>query len=145
MMLRTLFIVALLAMTLPAAALEDTPENRAAQIDRYLTAIPPKALFDDMINKMSQQMPPEHREPFKSLMLKNFDFNVLTTSMRAAMLKTFTADELSALADFYGSPLGKSAMSKMGDYMAQVMPAVTAEIGKATQATTKEFMQQQKQ
>jgi hypothetical protein len=145
MMFHKLFIVALLAMTLPAAALEDTPENRAAQIDRYLTAIPPKALFDDMINKMVQQMPPEHREGFRSLMLKNFDFNVLTTSMRAAMLKVFTADELAALADFYSSPLGKSAMSKMGDYMAQVMPAMTAEIGKATQATAKEIMQQQKQ
>jgi len=32
-----------------------------------------------------------------------------------AMLKTVTADELSALADFQGSPIGKSAMTKMGD------------------------------
>jgi hypothetical protein len=36
-----------------------------------------------------------------------------------------------ALADFYGSPVGKSAMQKFGAYMADIMPVVQAEIVKA--------------
>ena len=43
----------------------------------------------------------------------------------------FTTDELKALADFYGSPVGKSAMQKFGAYMADVMPAMQAEMLKA--------------
>jgi hypothetical protein len=35
------------------------------------------------------------------------------------------------LADFYGSPVGKSAMQKFGAYMADVMPAIQAEMLKA--------------
>jgi len=36
-----------------------------------------------------------------------------------------------ALADFYGSPVGKSAMQKFGAYMADIMPTIEAEIMKA--------------
>jgi hypothetical protein len=35
------------------------------------------------------------------------------------------------LADFYGSPVGKSAMQKFGAYMADIMPTMEAEIMKA--------------
>jgi hypothetical protein len=51
--------------------------------------------------------------------------------MEEAMVKHFTADELKALADFYGSPVGKSAMNKIGVYTADIMPAIQAEILKA--------------
>ena len=51
--------------------------------------------------------------------------------MTDAMVKHFTTDELKALADFYGSPVGKSAMQKFGAYMADVMPAIQAEMQKA--------------
>ena len=51
--------------------------------------------------------------------------------MTDAMVKHFTTEELKALADFYGSPVGKSAMQKFGAYMADVMPAIQAEMQKA--------------
>ena len=38
------------------------------------------------------------------------------------MLETFTADELKAFADFYASQNGKSAMKKMNNLMANMMP-----------------------
>jgi hypothetical protein len=144
-MLCRLVILAFLAMTSAAVALEDTPENRKAQIERYLTAIPPKAMFDDIVIKMAERMPSDQREVFTTLMMKNFDFSVLDNAMRDGMLKTFTADELAALANFYTSPMGKSAMAKMGTYMAEVMPAMNAEIAKATEAAIKELMARQKQ
>jgi hypothetical protein len=51
--------------------------------------------------------------------------------MTDAMIKHFTTDELKALADFYGSPVGKSVMQKFGAYMAELMPTMQAEIVKA--------------
>jgi hypothetical protein len=47
------------------------------------------------------------------------------------MVKHFTTEELKALADFYGSPVGKSAMQKFGAYMADLMPIIQAEMMKA--------------
>ena len=44
------------------------------------------------------------------------------------MVKTFSADEFKALADFYGSDVGRSAMAKMGTYMSEVMPATMNEV-----------------
>ncbi len=55
----------------------------------------------------------------------------LTKAMIDSMVKHFTTEELKALADFYGSPVGKSAMQKFGAYMADIMPAIEAEIMKA--------------
>jgi Uncharacterized protein conserved in bacteria (DUF2059) len=50
---------------------------------------------------------------------------------RRAMLKTFTAQELNALADFYSSPHGASTMKKFGVYMGDVMPSLMQEIQRA--------------
>jgi hypothetical protein len=51
--------------------------------------------------------------------------------MLNAMVKNFTADELNALADFYGSPVGKSAMAKFPGYLGDVMPGLLAEMRRA--------------
>jgi hypothetical protein len=64
-------------------------------------------------------------------MATQLDIAALTKAMMDAVVKNFTTDELKALADFYGSPVGKSAMQKFGTYMADIMPAIQAEIIKA--------------
>jgi len=93
----------------------------------------------DMAEKMSANIPAEQRDIFKAMLTKNFDIGALTAIMRVAMVKHFSADELSALADFYGSPVGRSAISKLGPYMAEVMPAVQAEMVNAMQKTQVEL------
>jgi hypothetical protein len=145
MTMRWLSLALFLTMTSAALALEDTQQNREQQVDRYLQATPPQAVFNDMMEKISQSMPPEQRTIFVSMMTKQIDFSALTAAMRGSMTKIFTADELAALADFYGSPVGKSAMSKMGDYMAELMPVMTAEMAKAQGAAIQEIMKQPKQ
>ena len=49
------------------------------------------------------------------------------------------SEELSALADFYGSEVGKSAMKKFGTYMADVMPSIDAEMTKAYTEVSREL------
>jgi len=114
-----------------AWALEDTPANREQQAARYLNATPPKEMMADMAEQMAKNLPQEQRDSFKTLLIKHLDIDALTKAIKDAMVKNFTADELKALADFYGSPVGKSAMKKFGTYMADVMPSLQAEIMKA--------------
>jgi Uncharacterized protein conserved in bacteria (DUF2059) len=47
-------------------------------------------------------------------MTAQLDIAALTKVMTDSMVKHFTTEELKALADFYGSPIGKSAMQKFG-------------------------------
>ena len=104
-----------------------------------MQAVPPQSLLNDMTEKIAATLPADQRDSFKTLMNKNLDMNVLTNVMRTAMIKNFTADELKALGDFYGSPVGKSAMAKMGNYMADAMGPMMDELKKAM-AITQEQM-----
>lgn len=109
----------------------DTPETRRREAERYVQAVPPKELFADMAGRMASNMPEEQREPFKKMMTEQLDIAALTKAMIDSMVKHFTTDELKALADFYGSPVGKSAMKKFGAYMSDLMPTIQAEMMKA--------------
>lgn len=126
-------------MSAPALALDDTPENRATQADNYLQAVPAQALMDEMAMKLAATLPESQRPAFIALLTKNLDMSAVTNSMRAAMIKNFSADELKAIADFYGSPVGKSAMSKFGSYMADAMGPLKAEIAKAITLTQEQM------
>jgi hypothetical protein len=121
----------------PVFSAPDTPETRRKEAERYLQVSPPKALFEDMADKMAATLPADQREQFKKVMTTQVDIAALSKAMIDAMVKNFTTDELKALADFYGSPVGKSAMQKFGAYMADIMPVVQAEIMKAASKMTK--------
>ena len=114
-----------------AEAIADTPENRREQAARYLAAAPPKELMGEMLKNITASMPAAQRDQFSQMFTKSLDIDALTKAMNDSMVKTFTAEELKALADFYSSPVGKSAMGKMGTYMADVMPTIQAQMMKA--------------
>ncbi len=126
----TLIILILFTSCGFAFSAPDTPETRRHEAERYLQATP-KALFEDMADKMAANLPTDQRDQFKKLMTSQLDIAALTKAMIDAMVKHFTTEELKALADFYGSPVGKSAMQKFGAYMADIMPTMEAEIMKA--------------
>lgn len=137
-------LICLLLLATHAVAMENSLTNRENQAQRYLEATPPKALFLDMADKVAYNLPPEDRQTFKDLLTKHLDINALTYAIKTSLVNNFTADELSALADFYGSEVGKSAMSKFGSYMAEVMPSIEAEMTKAYAKVSRE-MESQKQ
>jgi hypothetical protein len=84
-----------------------------------------------MADKMATNLPADQRQQFKQMMTKELDIAALNKAMTDAMVKHFTTEELKALADFYGSPVGKSALQKFGAYMADLMPIIQAEMIKA--------------
>ena len=94
--------------------------------------MPVSDLLKDMTTQMAKQIPEDQRQGFIELMSKHLDTEALNEAIKSSMMKHFTADESKALADFYGSKHGKSAMKKFGIYMADVMPAIQQEVIKAT-------------
>ena len=130
---KTIFAVVsfILSCTTVSLIAADTPESRRHEAERYIQAVPPKALFEDMAEKMSANMPPDQRAQFKAAITTQLDVPAITKAMTDAMVKHFTSEELKALADFYGSPVGKSAMQKFGAYMSDLMPTIQAEMMKA--------------
>ena len=115
-----------------AAPIADTPVNRQAQAEAYLKATPPKELFDSMTKSVTASIPAgPQRDQVLKMLSTSLDMDALTKAMKDSLIKNFTAEELKALADFYSSPVGKSAMGKMGAYTADLMPVIQAQMMKA--------------
>ena len=61
-------VLVLLVLTVcawsPVFGTADTPETRRKEAERYLQVSPPKALFDDMADKMAVNLPADQREQF---------------------------------------------------------------------------------
>jgi len=129
--MKSIALLFLFSLSAHCFALEDTPANRVREADRYLAAVPPSELFSDMATNMAKTMPEAQRQKFLDVMTRDLDVASVSRAMKDGMVKTFSADELKALADFYSSAEGKSAMKKMGVYMADVMPVIQVEVRKA--------------
>jgi hypothetical protein len=113
-----------------AMAIADTPENRVAQADYYLEQSRP-ILFENAVEEIASTLPGGERDLFEAMATRHLDMDHLTQAMRAVLVKHFTPDELKAQALFYGSPLGKSVMSKSVAFRADMMPTMTAAILRA--------------
>jgi hypothetical protein len=111
----------------------DSPETRHLAAERYLQVADLPKLLGDITDQMARTVPEDKRELFKQLMTKHVRIDVLRDAMMASMVKNFTTRELNALANFYGSPEGRSAMAKIGSYMADIMPAIQAEMRHAVE------------
>jgi hypothetical protein len=129
--MRSVVLTVILAITSSIACAADSPILRLAAANRYLKVVPISTMLDDMGREMAKQMPSEKRAKFLSQFKAGIRVEMLERVTRDAMVKVFSADELNALADFYGSPHGASAMKKFGAYMALVMPAIQQEVMQA--------------
>lgn len=138
-MKRAIVLLGLIVVSGCAFALEDTETNRAKEVDRYLLVSPPREMLGDLVQKNSANLPLEKRDAYRRLMTKYLDIEALTKAMREAMVKNFTAGEMKAMADFYGSPEGKSVMKKFGAYMADLTPSLQAEMLKAQAKANREL------
>jgi len=129
----TLFLISLFVISIQAAIagnLPDTYGNRLAAAERYLQVASMADMMRDTIAGTAKNLPKEVREPYIALMNKHIHVEILERAALASMAKHFTVDELNALADFYGSKEGRSAMKKFGAYMGDVMPVIQQEMGR---------------
>jgi hypothetical protein len=133
--LRSIPLALLLASAcigIPAQA-QDTMDTRQVAMQRYLRAVPMAKVMEDTYAEMAKQVPPEKRTEFIAAMRKVVRVDKIEEIAKRSMLKTFTTDELNALADFYSSKDGASAMKKLGVYMGDIMPPLMQKIERAVQ------------
>jgi hypothetical protein len=130
--LRLLMLLLLLFPALHASA-SDSEEERVAAAKRYLEVAQMSKMADDTATELAKTLPAEQRDEFLKFMHDAVRPGVLEQAAMASMVKVFTAEELNALADFFGSPVGRSAMGKFGVYMADVMPVIQQEMFRALQ------------
>ena len=130
---------ALVAATCIAGEIEDSPELRSTAADRYLAVADLRKQLVDGTEAMAQTLPEERRALFKTMMLKHVRLEVLAAASKASLVRNFTTRELNALADFYGSPDGKSALVKLSAYMADIMPILKMELSRAATETINEM------
>ena len=133
--LRSIPLALLLASAcfgIPAQA-QDTMDTRQVAMQRYLRAVPMAKVMEDTYAEMAKQVPPEKRTEFIAAMRKVVRVDKIEEIAKRSMLNTFTTDELNALADFYSSKDGASAMKKLGVYMGDIMPPLMQEIERAVQ------------
>ena len=112
---------------------QETQVTKQAAMERYIRAVPMAKLLEDTYSELAKQVPAEMRVEFVSTMRKLVRVDKIDAIARQAMLKTFTTNELNALADFYSSQYGSSAMRKFGAYTAEIMPPLMQEIQRAVQ------------
>lgn len=108
----------------------DTSENRRIAAERYLAAVPPDELIADGIRELAALRPEGQRDEAARLMRQLIRPDRLRQIMTEAMLKRFTVQELDALADFYGSEVGRSIVRKFGAYTADIQPYIRAEFAR---------------
>jgi hypothetical protein len=129
-----LFMLFLWLPLVHAATTVDSEEAREAAARRYLGVAQMSKILDDAQGEMAKTLPPEQRDRFREFMRRAVNPEVLEKAAMESMVKVFTADEMNALADFFSSPTGKSAMGKFGLYMADLMPVIQQEIFRALQS-----------
>lgn len=124
---RIAVVSAVLSVASVSVLAQDTAENRAAAADRYLSVMPMTQIIDDVFTELAKQ-PPYNKQPQLIEQIKKvYRVDFVEKVSQEAMIKIFTADEINAMADYYGSKSGSSAMRKFGAYMGQVMPIIQAE------------------
>jgi len=106
----------------------DTPATRRLAAESYIAVTDLPKMLADMTDAVMQNLPEDRRAGFRDLMTQHVRIDALREAMLIVMVKHFTTRELNALAAFYGSEEGKSAMGKFGVYMADVMPMLQAEM-----------------
>ena len=140
-------LICLLGALAPALAAEpqDTPETRTAAAREYAAVANMPKMLEDAFIAAAQQLPEADRAQFLALTKKYVNPQTLEAISIDVMVRHFTTKELQALARFYGSAEGRSAMDKFGPYMADMLPLVQAEMLRAVQEMQKEMQQQKSQ
>ena len=100
-----------------------------AAAKRYYSTLDMKKMMDEILRAgVAARLPEDRRDGALTIAKAHLDTEKLATIAIAALVKNFNTDELNAMANFYGSPEGKSILAKYPAYIAEVMPEMLAEV-----------------
>lgn len=113
-------------------AIEDTYENRNKEAARCLETMHIKEMLANAIEQgVSARAKNEtEKKQAKELLKKYVDGDEIISEMKEVMVKHYTADELAAMSDFYGTPVGQSIIKKQNLASADMMKKMQAVVMK---------------
>ncbi|MEY3200611.1 MAG: hypothetical protein RIR70_161 [Pseudomonadota bacterium] len=127
-MKRMMMLPVLLVLCGGALAGDDTPEAREAAAECFMRVSNMEKSYESAMKELTQQMPARERQKFKNMMDNLVPPAMLKRLYLESATRTFTAQELNAMCDFYSTELGASVMSKMDTYVANTMSIMQQEI-----------------
>jgi hypothetical protein len=126
----TLIVAIQLLISTNAHSQEDLASRRAAA-ERYEATMPVAKMLEESVEQIALSLPDDQRATFVAQMLRVIDGQQLRSRVLEKMIEVFSADELDALATFYGSAVGQSVVAKFPVYMAEMMPLIQLELARA--------------
>lgn len=126
----TLIVAIQLLISTNAHSQEDLASRRAAA-ERYEATMPVAKMLEESVEQIALSLPDDQRATFVAQMLRVIDGQQLRSMVLEKMIEVFSADELDALATFYGSAVGQSVVAKFPVYMAEMMPLIQLELARA--------------
>lgn len=135
-MKKILLILALLVVSSPSFAADAQPltadeKSRLELAGKMHEIWPIRSRIEAALNAIAQSLPEERQAEVKAAMRKAIKFDQLEEESTKAMAEVFSAAELQAMIDFYGSEVGKSISAKTQDYEAVLRPVLTRMIDAA--------------
>lgn len=113
------------------ASLEDSDQNRRLAAERYLQASPVRDMAFTLAADVVAAAPAQAHASLEAELRRELQIAGLEQSMLSLLVKHFTADELQALAAFYGSKSGRAASKKFALFTAEFTPLLQREIARA--------------
>jgi len=115
-MVRTILLTALLLAVAPSAfAIEDTPANRRTEAERYVQSVDVQSFWNTWSVILAGSRPQDQQQAALDK-LRKVDPNRIRALMIEACIKVYTADELSGMAKFYNSAVGKAVLKKSPEF-----------------------------
>ena len=88
-------------------------------------------MLKDMTTALRANMSTDEAEDLEATLAEHVDADALGRLLRVKLIEHFTAEELGALADFYGSEVGRSALAKHAAFTSEVLPLLQREATRA--------------
>ena len=102
----------------------DTMDNRRMLAQHYADVTMP-VMLEDVKEGTTKNIPAgPQRDRVRKLLNEVLTIETLEEIAIPAMVRHFTVEELSALIEFYQSPVGNSILRKFGAFTADIQPAV---------------------
>lgn len=109
---------------------KERPEGIAAA-NSYLSDVGLEESFDQIYGPIAQQIPGEQAKKIVDTMKSHVRMDEVRNIVKLVLLHHYTDEELKALADFYGSDVGKSISEKLPVYLEDVNAAIQGEAQRA--------------
>jgi len=121
--LRILVASLFIVMVTPLQA-EDATSLKIDAAERYMRVANLGAIWESMVSEHAATLPEPERTEYLQSPQSKINIEKFEAILLDGLIEVFTAEELNALADFYGSEAGQSALAKFGKFSAYINPRI---------------------